>query len=242
MSSTAIDRATESARFVSETFRQLFDRVDLWCDAVQQFIREAGGTVSREGIDARIESLVTADLAAPGSLVIGAGFVAAPAFIADAPWHLAWWLGAANTFGLSGSVPTVRRLVAEEDPSSLAFRDYTALEWWTVPLQTGAAHVTGPYVDYLCTDDYTITLTVPVEIEGEMVGVVGCDLYVADVERILLPHLRGVAAAATIVNTSGRILVSSDPKLATGALLRGVAEPSMSMSCEGTNFVLVTRE
>jgi hypothetical protein len=51
-----------------------------------------------------------------------------------------------------------------------------------------------------------------------------------------------VAGAATIVNTSGRILVSSDPKLATGALLRGAAEPSMSMPCEGTNFVLVTRE
>ena len=41
--------------------------------------------------------------------------------------------------------------------------------------RTGTRHLTGPYVDYVCTDDYTITVTTPVRVDGEMVGVVGTD-------------------------------------------------------------------
>ncbi len=39
----------------------------------------------------------------------------------------------------------------------------------TDPERTGTRHLTGPYVDYLCTDDYTVTVTTPVTLDGEMV-------------------------------------------------------------------------
>ena len=154
-----------------------------------------------------------------GALEIGGGFVAAPGFLADTEWHLAWWLGGAAD-GRGGAAPRVRRLLATEDPGDDAFRDYTTLEWWRVPSATRAPHITGPYVDYLCTDDYTLTLTAPAVFEGTMVGVVGADLYVADVERSLLPYLRSVAETTTLVNTWGRVVVSTDPHLATGSILR----------------------
>lgn len=176
--------------------------------------------------------------------------MAAPGFLADAEWHLAWWLGG-NAGGRSGSAPRVRRLLATEDPGDDAFRDYTTLEWWRVPASTRAPHITGPYVDYLCTDDYTLTLTTPVMLEDTMVGVVGADLYVADVERSILPSLRSVAETTTLVNAWGRVVVSTDPHLATGSILRvggervaftgesTLADGRRVLPCGSTNLALV---
>ncbi|MEL4318102.1 hypothetical protein WJX64_03715 [Leifsonia sp. YIM 134122] len=192
---------------------------------------------TRRHIDAVVEGLVRPELAREGSLVVGAGFVAAPDFLADAPWHLAWWLGQGNSFGSdpgssAGSSAggrrasgrhAVRRLEAVEDPASDSFRDHTTLEWWRVPERTGHRHITGPYVDYLCTDDYTLTITDPVFVDGTLVGVVGADVYVTDAERVLLPALRRLGGDASLINASGRIVVSTDPRLATGALLRDPA-------------------
>jgi hypothetical protein len=178
-------------------------------------------------------------LSAHDALIIGAGFVATPGFLADAGWHLAWWLGHSNTFGVGSADPSIRRLEAEEDPSSDNFRDYTTLEWWRVPASTGAPHITGPYVDYLCTDDYTLTLTMPARYGGAMIGVVGADLYVNDIERTLLPHVRAIGAA-TVVNSSGRVVVSTDPHRPTGSLLRAVdGHRSTIIPCDATSLLLV---
>jgi alkylated DNA nucleotide flippase Atl1 len=106
------------------------------------------------------------------------------------------------------------------DPDSEQFRDYTTLEWWRVPARTGTRHLTGPYVDYLCTDDYTVTITTPVRVGGEMAGLVGTDLYVARLEGVLLPVIRESGHPCTLVNASGRIVASTDARRATGALLR----------------------
>ncbi len=63
--------------------------------------------------------------------------------------------------------------------------DYSALEWYRVPMTTGEPHVAGPYVDYLCSDEYTITIAVPADVDGERIGVAGLDLLVSAVERDL---------------------------------------------------------
>ncbi|KQX07162.1 MULTISPECIES: PDC sensor domain-containing protein [unclassified Leifsonia] len=184
---------------------------------------------TRRAVDSVVAELVRQELAREGSLVVGAGFVAAPGFLVDAPWHLAWWLGEGNSFG-SGTAggrasgrQAVRRLEAVEDPASDSFRDHTTLEWWRVPERTGRRHITGPYVDYLCTDDYTLTLTDPVFVDGRLVGVVGADVYVTEAERVLLTALRRIGGDASLVNASGRIVVSTDPRLATGSLVRDPA-------------------
>jgi hypothetical protein len=59
-----------------------------------------------------------------------------------------------------------------------------------------------------------------------MVGLVGTDAYVARVEQELLPVIRESGHPCTLVNASGRIVASTDPRRATGALLRltGLAE------------------
>lgn len=211
---------------VSALFDSVFARLETWRTAVEEHVRSQDGTVTRARIDTLIEDLLMREFASEHGSVIGAGFVAAPGFIVDAEWHLAWWLGDLNTFGMGKDAPRIRRLDAVEDSADASFRDYTTLEWWRVPSRTGERHITGPYVDYLCTDDYTLTLTAPVVWGGSMIGVVGADLYVEDVERELLPRLGTVGAPVTLVNASGRVVVSTDAHLATGSLLRleGLAE------------------
>lgn len=205
---------------VSHTFASVFAHIEQWRSRVHELVADRDAVVTAQDVDDLVEHLVLAELERDDALIIGAGFVATPGFLADTRWHLAWWLGHSNTFGLGAAGPSVRRLAATEDPAHESFRDYTDLEWWRVPASTGEAHITGPYVDYLCTDDYTLTLTMPVLHEGAMIGTVGADLYVNDIERTLLPYVRSIGSMATVVNASGRVVVSTDPHRPTGSVLR----------------------
>lgn len=226
MTATVVTDA-DIARRVASTIDPVFAMIDGWRDAVEARLARAGAATAA-ALDPVIAELVSPELERDGGLITGAGFVAAPGFLPDAPWHLAWWLSGANTFRPAPD-GGLRRLETVDDPESEQFRDYTTLEWWRVPARTGGRHLTGPYVDYLCTDDYTVTITTPVRAggtEAEMVGLVGTDLYVARLEQVLLPVLRDSGRACTLVNASGRIVASTDSRRATGALLRldGLAE------------------
>jgi hypothetical protein len=160
-----------------------------------------------------VRPLALRELRRADELVAGSGLVADPALIADAPWHLAWW-----TRGPHGRITPLRVV---SDPAHDGFRDYTVLEWWTVPQRSGRRHITGPYVDYLCTDAYTLTFTVPVHrLDGSLAAVVGSDVYVARAERILLPVLRACGRPATVVNRAGRVVVSTYPAHTTGSPIR----------------------
>jgi hypothetical protein len=137
--------------------------------------------------------------------------VAAPALLADAPWCLEWFA--------RGAQGRPERLVTDTDPEGEGFYDYTVLPWWTVPAETGRPHVTGPYVDYVCTEDYTLTFTRPVLTGGRFVGVAGADVRVASVEEVLLPLLRR-SGRLVLVNSFGRVVVSSSARHLGGSLVR----------------------
>jgi hypothetical protein len=222
---TLVDTAAGIAERVAATIDPVFAVIDDWRAQVER--RLADDPEPRAAaFDPVVAELVAGELERPGTLITGAGFVAAPGFLDDAPWHLAWWLSGASPFRIEQTGGGLRRLDAVSDPDAEAFRDYTTLEWWRVPARTGRRHLTGPYVDYLCTDDYTVTITTPVTVGGEMAGLVGADVYVARLEQALLPVLREADRTCTIVNASGRIVASTDTHRATGALLRldGLAE------------------
>jgi hypothetical protein len=157
-----------------------------------------------------------------GGLVIGAGYVSAPHTLADQQFGFQWW--EAN----QDAAPS--RLFISLDPASESFLDYTRQSWFTVPRDTGRRHITGPYVDYLCTDEYTLTFTVPVRRRGAFAGVVGGDVYVRDVERVLLPKLRPLGSRAALVNAQGRVIVSNSVRQVAGSLVREVDVPAWWMT------------
>jgi hypothetical protein len=224
---------------VSGVFTAILGRISTWRDELLVAVEAHPPT--RSTLDALVESLVLPALSERGTAIIGAGFVATPGYLPDAYWHLAWWLGEQNTLGLEvGATAPTRRLATVTEPTSDQFRDYTNLEWWRIPERTGSPHITGPYVDYLCTDDYTLTVTMPVYSSAALIGMVGVDSYVKNIESLLLPHLYGIGCAATVVNASGRVVASSDPHRAPGSILRiaGLSEQLHSWSASRNGELL----
>ena len=165
--------------------------------------------------DLDIEDRCRALLADPETPVAGAGAVMAPGVLADAAYWLEWW-----TVESRGGETTIAKLAAETDPRAVGFRDYTELPWYSKPFETGQRHVTGPYVDYLCTDQYTLTFTQPLVVGGTFVGVVGLDVLVAWFEEQLLDVMGELDRSCVLVNATGRVVTSSDPSWVTGDLVR----------------------
>jgi hypothetical protein len=157
-------------------------------------------------------------------LVVGAGFIAAPRLLADQQFGFEWWTNAPS------GTPT--QLFISLDPSSEYFLDYTRQSWFTVPRDTGRRHITGPYVDYLCTDEYTLTFTLPARGDSGagFAGVVGADVFVREFEHATLPRLHALAvdrrARAALVNAQGRVIVSTSARQATGSLVRELDIPA----------------
>ncbi len=202
--------AIHTAERVAATFDEIFATVTGWHDTVLARLASPADRTAA-ALDPVVEAIAVPAVTA-GGLVTGAGFVAAPGLLSDAAWHLAWWL--ADRAG------GARRLATVDDPADDQFRDYTALEWWRVPAQTRTRHLTGPYVDYLCTDDYTVTVTMPLHLDDELLGMVGADVLVDGVERRLLPALRAHDAPVAIVNASGRVVTATGTRHEPGSLLR----------------------
>ncbi|MBT0568345.1 cache domain-containing protein [Williamsia sp. CHRR-6] len=191
------------------TVERYFDAVESELVAVRQTLVAlfSHGPVTAAAASAAIEDRVRRHLRT--SPIIGAGYVAAPGALADRSLYLAWWQGQDET------------LLADHTPSHGSDFDYTRNEWFRTPSMSRHPHVTGPYVDFVCSDEYVMTHTVPVIVDGEMLGVVGADTLVETLEDLFLDEFR--SARATLVNSHGRAIVSADPHVATGDLIEADA-------------------
>lgn len=244
--------ATELVRSVTDLAEGVFAHVEALADVLGGVFRTAPGGAVRVADLAPLEAPVRQLIGDTDGIVVGAGFVAAPRALVDAPFWLQWW-----TSDTPGG--PVTPLVVETDERAEGFRDYTQLPWFAVPARTGGRHLTGPYVDYLCTDEYSLTFTAPVSGPRGLVGVAGADVYVRHVERRLLPGMRAVArtlpAAGTrapavgLVNSDGRVVCGSTADLVTGALVRelrnapaGPSTPGTVLHpCPGTSLAVLVR-
>lgn len=183
------------------------------------------------------------------TLVSGVGFVAAPGLLADVPAWLEWWQ--------RGPDGAVRPLLLDLDPAHSAYSDYTHWDWYALPRETGRRAVAGPYVDYLCSDEYGLTLSEPVQVEGRFAGVAAADVYLRHFEAAVLPVLQELPVPARLVNARGRVAASTDPAHLAGSLTKGpdvaalLADPDRRPAahrpgtprltpCAGTPLVLVT--
>ena len=163
--------------------------------------------------------LVAGLLREHAGLAAGAGVVLAPHTVADAPRCIEWWW----TDQSARIVP----LEVDLDPESAEFYDYTTTDWYREPERTGAATLAGPYVDFICTHEYTFTLAAPVHRAGRFIGVAAADILATQVERLVLPGLSGLGLAelgctAVLASAHGRVIASTSASLPPGvALPRG---------------------
>lgn len=141
----------------------------------------------------------------------GAGIVLRPGLLLDAERWLEWmW---------TSSEGRLEPLRINLEPTAPDFYDYVATAWYQHPLESGQSEVTGPYVDAVCTGEYVLTLSVPVLIKGEFVGVVAADVLLGVVERIAIPLLVEAGTPSAVVSREGRVMVSTDGRHTSGSLL-----------------------
>ena len=143
-----------------------------------------------------------------------AGFVARQGWLSDRDLHLAWWQGEEKQPLAERGVPIGHHVF-----------DYTRHEWFETPRATGARHVTGPYVDYVCTDEYVLTATVPVHVAGAYAGVAGADTRLETFEQLMREPLRDPSGAGDVVlvNNHDRCVVAADPMLRSGQKVRAAS-------------------
>jgi hypothetical protein len=206
-----------------------FQVVDDIAVAVQQQL--AGGDPPSRASLAGIDQLAARFVGDRAHPVRGAGYVAAVGYLTDEPWWLEWF-----TQGEDGRS---HRMVCQTDPDGVGFFDYEFLAWYVVPRDTDRRHVTGPYIDYLCTDDYNMTYSAPIVVGERFAGIAGADIGVQTAETLLLPSLRVAGTPLAVVNEQGRIVSSNSGRHLCGDLVTHIDVPAAWPAPAGTGLHIV---
>ena len=204
---------------LADLLARVYDRLAPLAQTTRTALEHGG---PRRSSLAPVEPLVRQLLGATDAPVAGAGFVAEPGLLEDASHWLEWWT--------AGEDRVATRLEVEPETAL----EYARQPWLTVPRATGRRHLTGPYVDYVCTDEYSLTLSVPVTVHGAFAGIVGADVFVRHVEAATARDLDRVGERVALVNASGRVLAGTGDLL-TGALVRTV--PVAALFADGADVV-----
>ncbi|MGB9034060.1 hypothetical protein BLJ79_17430 [Arthrobacter sp. UCD-GKA] len=226
----------ETAERIGALFNEHFSMLDALRTQVE------GGMERGADLDALVLGFVQPRLMVEGATVAGAGYIGGPGSsptpgVGGAKaMHFAWWLGPLAENPLSGTTTEVTRLDLAAREYADYLRDFSSLEWYSVPESTGARHITGPYVDHLCTCDYMLTLTTPVGARGA--GIVGLDILVRKIEPQILRLLRAIDGPAALATAGGRIIVSTADDWDLGSSLKEFS----GCPVPGTTLVVATGE
>jgi DNA-binding FadR family transcriptional regulator len=194
---------------VGESLERLFGVLDGLGRKLVDLAAAADGALQRDDL-AKLRPAIFGLLASHRDLAAGAGVITAPAVIADAPLWLEWWWTTP-----AGSAEQLR---VNLDPAAPDFFDYTTAAWYTAAerLSSGGA-ATGPYVDYFCTGEYTVTLSVPVRADGRFLGVAAADVLASNLEGQVLPALLATGRPVALTSPEGRVIAATTADLVPGA-------------------------
>ncbi|MCW2930447.1 MAG: hypothetical protein JWM19_1409, partial [Actinomycetia bacterium] len=124
-------------------------------------------------------------------------------------WLEWWWTTPAGS---------PEQLRVNLDPTAPDFFDYTTAAWYTAAeRRRSGGTATGPYVDYFCTGEYTITLSVPVRLDGRFLGVAAADVLVSNLEGQVLPALLEAGRPVALTSPEGRVIAATTADLVPGA-------------------------
>jgi hypothetical protein len=210
---------TRATRSVLASVASEFDRIYAELDPIgKRFaaLLDTGARITREEL-ASLRPAVFAVLAKHRELVAGAGVFTVPGLLADAEYWLEWWWTRP-----SGSPEALR---VNLDPAAPDFFDYPTADWYATPMATARAHISGPYVDYACTNQYALTVALPIASQGRLIGVAASDVLVSSLERRILPSLRKLRDPAMLVNSGGRVVVSNSPDYSPGERIASSSAP-----------------
>jgi hypothetical protein len=144
-------------------------------------------------------------------VLAGAGYAACYAGTDGVP-AMVWWVNGGET---------VTERSHSVDPDSESFYDYAALRWFKLALESRRPTLSGPFIDTWGSDDYTVTVSLPVVGTDAIArGVLAADVDVRRFIDSLTNDLRSIETPVALVNEVDRVVVSTVPVLSTGLPLR----------------------
>jgi hypothetical protein len=161
---------------------------------------------------AAIETLSREFLGAHG-FVVGAGVIFSADAIENRGAVLEWWTTRAQG---------IEKLEFDLNPGGERFYDFQNMPFFTSASRTGEQSMWGPYVDYLGLDEYILTHTAPIQLDGNFVGVAGCDIRIRQLEETFMPALRAIPGDAALLNESRRVVVGNSGAYLVGERIRTV--------------------
>ena len=193
---------------VEESLERLFGVLDDLGRKLVDLAVAASGAPQRDDLG-KLRPAIFDLLARHRGLAAGAGVILAPDVLTDSPLWLEWWWTTP-----SGGPEQLR---VNLDPAAPDFFDYTTAGWYAEAERLGTAQATGPYVDYFCTGEYTVTLSVPVRLDGRFLGVAAADVLVSNLEGRVLPALLEVGRPVALTSPEGRVIAATTADLVPGA-------------------------
>ncbi len=191
---------------IDNFYNDVFTPLEGWLPKLVKQLQSqlnAGGRLNGLQLPVMIEADVYNILDTSPRQLYGAGYCASDVVINEGN-PLAWWQGS-NRSLLGASM---------FGPGQAAI-DLQRLEWYRIPETTEKRHVAGPFVDYLCSNEVTITASMPLKIDGKFAGVICVDVLVSSLEQTLLPGLAELGGA-TLTNSNGRVIISTNFEYQTG--------------------------
>lgn len=205
---------------VCEELDRVFGDLDRLGRDFGALVTEAAGRLTTESLKP-LRAPIFALLEEHGELVTGAGVVTAPGLLTDTRHWLEWW------WREGGGAPEPLRI--NLDQTAPDFYDYTSTDWYATPQRTLQPRIAGPYVDHACTNQYAITLSVPVAAGDGLVGVAAADVLVRSLEWRIVPALIALGRPAALTSGDGRVIASNAASLMPGRrLTAGTARPASS--------------
>ncbi len=212
MSNEPMHRLASAAVAIEGRVTQAFDAVERVRDAVLRVLLGAA-TQSRQPCRddiGELRPLLTSIVSIPSHSVSGIGVATAAGLLTANTYWLEWWRRESD-----GQVRFVRHNL---NPAKDDYYDYSDRDWFTIPATTGLSSVVGPYVDTGGTNQYTVTVSLPVYADGVLVGVAGADLIAGSFETTLLRVLASRDQEVVLLNSQRRVIASNTSESITGAL------------------------
>ncbi|WP_166355923.1 cache domain-containing protein [Phytoactinopolyspora limicola] len=218
------------AHGVDAFFERIFAILESWQPSLRITMAEAirSGELTADRLETLVEPSAHAAIDQSNLPVYGAGFIAAADVMDGAGSPIAWWQG-----------PDKARLVGSTDFADRGYIEYQRLEWFRVPRETHQLHITGPYVDYLCSTELALTTSMPLTIDAKFVGVSCIDVLVESLEPVLVAAVDAHGTNLSVVNSDERVVVSSHPLRATGDHLPADPAPRGMVRCTSAPFHVI---
>ncbi len=207
---TAVARA---ATEIQTRFGAIFDGLTDFSSAIGPAVIAQRGRRKRF-LDADLKPVkaLAVKFLAANPVVEGAGMLVAPGGIDENRGTIDWWR--------HDDEGTDSKVLFNLTPESGSSYDFQSLPWFNTVAETGRRAIAGPYVDYGGMDQYIITLMVPLDLGPDVLGMVGCDIEVADLEKTMVPLLRRIPGDAALLSSEDRVILGNSGRFLVGNRVR----------------------